>query len=56
MQYVPTNLDAHIRANITQAVEDAVQSVPPPLQDEFRLEITKVVSAQFGIDSSPSQG
>lgn len=56
MQHVPTNLNAHIRANITQAVEAAVQSVPPPLQAEFRLEITKVVSAQFGIDSRPPQG
>lgn len=56
MQHDPTNLDALVRANIEQAVEAAVQSVPAALQAEFRVAITKVVSAQFGIDSSPSQG
>lgn len=56
MQQVPTDLDAQIRAYITQAAEAAVQSLPPPLQAEFRIEIMKVVSTRFGIDSSPKQG
>jgi hypothetical protein len=56
MQHVPTDLDTQIREYITQAVEGAVQSLPPPLQAEFRIEIMKVLSAQFWIDSSPRQG
>ena len=56
MQHVPSVLDDQIRAYITQAAEAAVLSLPPPLQAEFRIEIMKVISAQFGIDSSPQQG
>jgi len=56
MQHVLTGLDAQIRAYIAQAAEAAVQSLPPPQQAELKIEIMKMVSAHFGIDSNPKQG